>query len=286
MRGVPVEVVRKDIKNLHLGVYPPTGRVRVAVPLRLDDEAVRLAVISRLGWIRRQQDGFERQDRQSQREMITGESHYYLGRRYRLDVIEHDGSAAVTLRNNTTLELRVRPGTSRDKREAVLHRWYRHRLREQIPRLIATWEPEIGVTVAKCGIKKMKTRWGTCNTDARRIWLNLELAKKPASCLEYILVHEMVHLLERNHNDRFRAYMEAGRADQKYAGRPTRGPTSFGTVAPGQAGVIGRRTFPPRRSALASSPDSQTAGARLRFREGQARGRAAPGSGPMKSAEG
>ncbi len=208
MQGIPVEVVRKDIKNLHLGVYPPEGRVRVAAPLRLDDEAVRLAVISRLKWIHRQQDGFERQDRQSQREMVTGESHYVQGRRYLLNVIEHEGPAVICLPNNKTLELRVPPGTSRDKREAVLHQWYRQRLREQIPQLIAKWEPEIGVTVAEWSIKKMKTRWGTCNIDARRIWLNLELAKKPASCLEYILVHEMVHLLERHHNERFKQLMD------------------------------------------------------------------------------
>jgi len=208
VRGIPVEVVRKDIKNLHLGVYPPDGRVRVAVPLRLDDETVRLAVISRLKWIRRQQDAFECQDRQSQREMVTGESHYVEGRRYRLSVLEHEGPAVVCLPNNKALELRVPPGTSRDRREAVLHRWYRQRLREQIPQLIAKWEPEIGVTVAEWSIKKMKTRWGTCNIDARRLWLNLELAKKPASCLEYILVHEMVHLLERHHNERFKQLMD------------------------------------------------------------------------------
>ena len=208
VRGIPVEVVRKEIKNLHLGVYPPNGRVRVAVPMLLDDDAVRLAVISRLGWIRRQQDGFEEQSRQSQREMITGESHYIEGRRYRLNVIEHDGPAAVSLSNNTTMALRVRPGTSREKREALLQRWYRERLREQIPKLIAKWAPRIGVTVADWGIKKMKTRWGSCSIDARRIWLNLELAKKPASCLEYIVVHEMVHLLERRHNDRFRSLMD------------------------------------------------------------------------------
>ncbi len=209
MQGIPVEVVRKDIKNLHLGVYPPEGRVRIAVPLRLDDEAIRLAVISRLKWIRRQQDSFERQERQSEREMITGESHYVEGRRYRLDVIEHEGPAAVCLRNNTTLELRVRPGTSREKREAVLHHWYRQRLREQVPQLIAKWEPEIGVTVAEWGIKKMKTRWGTCNIDAGRVWLNLELAKKPQVCLEYVLVHEMVHLLERKHSNRFKQLMDS-----------------------------------------------------------------------------
>ena len=203
VRGTRVEVVRKDIKNLHVGVYPPSGRVRVAAPLRLDDDAVRVAVISRLGWIRRQQAEFEQQDRQSQREFVTGESHYFEGRRYRLDVIEFDGRPMVRLLNNTTMTLRVRPGTDRDTREAVLHRWYRCHLRTRVPALLAKWEPKVGVQVDEVRIKKMKTRWGSCNKDARRIWLNLELVKKQASCLEYIVVHEMVHLIERSHNDRF-----------------------------------------------------------------------------------
>lgn len=206
--GIPVEIVRKDIKNLHLGVYPPNGRVRAAVPLRLDDDDVRLAVIARLGWIRRQQQRFKQQDRQSEREMVTGESHYFQGRRYLLDVIEQGGPPAVRLRNNRTMELRVRPGSDREKREFVLHRWRRQQLREQISSLIAEWEPKIGVEVAEWGIKKMKTRWGSCNIEARRIWLNLELAKKSPSCLEYILVHEMVHILERHHNERFRGLMD------------------------------------------------------------------------------
>lgn len=204
VQGVAVEVVRKDIKNLHLGVYPPAGRVRVAAPLRLDDEAVRLAVVSRLGWIRRQRRRFEQQERQSQRELVSGESHYVEGRRYRLKVLEHDGPTRVTLSNNTTLALRVHRDAGTAKREEALNQWYRQRLRKQIPSLIEKWEPKIGVKLASWGIKRMKTRWGTCNADARRIWLNLELAKKPASCLEYILVHEMIHLLERQHTERFR----------------------------------------------------------------------------------
>ncbi len=208
MNGLQVEVVRKDIKNLHLAVYPPQGRVRIAVPLRLDDEAVRLAVVSRLGWVHRKRAILQEQERQSEREMITGESHYVEGHRYRLDVIEQGGPSSVKLRNNGTLELRVRTGIGREKREAIIHRWYRRRLRERIPEVIAKWEPLIGVRVADWGIKKMKTRWGTCNITARRIWLNLELAKKPSSCLEYIIVHEMVHFLEWHHNDRFREYMD------------------------------------------------------------------------------
>jgi len=203
-----VEVVRKDIRNLHLAVYPPHGRVRVAVPLRTTDETVRLAVISRLGWIRKQQRSLEQQERQSQREMVSGESHFVQGRRYRLDVIEQVGVRSAIVRRGKTLELRVPPGHSRDQREALLQQWYRQLLRDRIPELLEKWEPVIGVQVANCGIRRMKTKWGTCNIEARRIWLNLELAKKPPACLEYILVHEMVHLLERHHNDRFVAYMD------------------------------------------------------------------------------
>lgn len=208
VQGTPVEIVRKDIKNLHVGVYPPSGRVRVAAPLRLDDEAVRLAVISRLKWIRRQQAGFEQQDRQSEREFVTGESHYFEGRRYRLGVIECEGRPTIRLLNNTTMELCVRSGADRDAREAVLHQWYRRQLCERLPVLLASWERKVGVTVDDVRVKKMKTLWGSCTVEAKRIWINLELAKKPSSCLEYILVHEMVHLIERNHNDRFRDLMD------------------------------------------------------------------------------
>ena len=208
VNGIPVEVVRKPIKNMHLGVYPPEGRVRVAVPLSIDDEAVRLAVISKLGWIRRHQKTFADQPRQSQREMISGESHYFRGRRYRLRLLEHEGPARVTRTGNRTLTMHVRPGTPREKREQVLNDWYRHHLKALLPDLIARWEPVVGVQVADWGVKKMKTRWGSCNTQECRVWLNLELAKKPPHCLEYVLVHEMVHLLERHHNDRFTALMD------------------------------------------------------------------------------
>ena len=208
IRGIEVEIVRKDIKHLHLGVYPPEGRVRVAAPLRLDDEAVRLAVISRLAWIRRRQAEFEGQDRQSRREFVTGESHYFEGRRYRLDVIESTGPTGIRLRDNAWMEMRARPSTDRDAREALLYRWYRARLRERIPEMVAKWESRIGVTVAEWRIRRMRTRWGTCNPEAGRIWLNSELAKKPVSCLEYVVVHEMIHLLERGHTERFRGILD------------------------------------------------------------------------------
>lgn len=208
VRGSVVEIVRKDIKNLHLGVYPPNGRVRVAAPLHLNDDAVRAAVVSRLAWIRKKQAEFEKQVRQSLREFVSGESHYYRGRRFRLQVSECDGPPAVRLLNNTRMEIRVRPSTDRNAREAVLHRWYRRQLRNQVLSLKTEWEHRVGVTVNDIRIKRMKTLWGSCNIEAKRIWLNLELAKKPASCLVYILVHEMVHLIERRHNDRFRDLMD------------------------------------------------------------------------------
>ena len=206
--NIQVEVVRKAIKNLHIAVYPPEGRVRVAVPLQVTNENVRLAVISKLSWIKKQQAKFQSQDRQSKREMVSGESHYFQGRRYLLEVIERYGRHEVKIKNNSWLTLYVQPGTSTLNKKAVLHEWYRQHLKKRIPDLIAQWEPVIGEKVLHWGVKKMKTKWGTCNVDARRIWINLELAKKPPECLEYILVHEMAHLLERRHNERFKTYMD------------------------------------------------------------------------------
>lgn len=210
--GIQVEIVRKDIKNLHLGVYPPHGRVRAAVPLRLDDEAVRLALVSRLAWIRRQRRAFSEQERQSEREMVSGETHYVEGRRYRLEVELHDGPAQVELRSRS-LVLRIRAQLSPDHRFAMLERWYRARLRDQVPRLVEHWSKRLGVEAPDWGIKKMKTRWGTCNQAAGRIWLNLELAKKPVQCLEYIVVHELLHLQERHHNERFASLMDQSLPD-------------------------------------------------------------------------
>lgn len=206
--GLAVQIVRKDIKNLHLGVYPPNGRVRVATPLGVSDDAVRLAVIGKLGWIKKQQAKFAAQPRQTEREMVSGESHYYLGRRYRLRVVERDGPNGVELRNRTTLELHVRSECGAKEREQVLRRWYRKHLRELVPTLLDKWEATLGVRAASVGIRKMKTKWGASNVDARRIWLNLELAKKPVQCIEYLIVHELTHLIERHHNDRFVSLMD------------------------------------------------------------------------------
>ena len=209
VRGIAVHVVRKRIKHMHIGVYPPDGRVRVSVPLSVDDDSVRLAVISRLRWIRARRAKFAAQERQTPREFVSGESHYFEGRRYRLDVVERAAPPTVILLNNKWLRLQVRPGANRDAREATLDKWYRRGLRDKLPALLDKWQPIVGERAAEVRIKKMKTRWGSCNPEARRIWLNLELAKKPPACVEYVLAHELVHLIERRHNDRFRELMDA-----------------------------------------------------------------------------
>lgn len=203
-----IDVVRKDIKNLHLAVYPPNGRVRIATPTRLDDEAVRLFAISKLSWIKRQQKKFENQDRQTKREFVSGESHYFEGNRYLLNVIYHKSASKVVIKNKTHIDLYVRTGSDLEQRERVMMKWYREKLKEKIPVLIEKWQIKIGVQVNSWEVKQMKTKWGTCNAKAKRIWINLELAKKPTHCLEYIIVHELIHLLERHHNERFIALMD------------------------------------------------------------------------------
>jgi len=206
--GIKVEVVRKDIKNLHLGVYPPNGRVRVAAPLVVSDEAVRLAIIDKLGWIKRQRAKFAEQPRQSQREMVNGESVWFLGQRYRLKVMERDAAPAVRTKGLHILELSVRPGTTVERRREILDAWYRKRLREVVSEMIEVWEPRLGVSASEWGIKSMRTKWGSCNNQARRLWINLEMAKKPLECIEYIVVHELIHLIERLHSERFHQILQ------------------------------------------------------------------------------
>mgnify|MGYP000146117082 FL=1 len=201
-----VEVVLKDIKNIHLSVYPPNGRVRIAAPIRMDLETIKLYTISKLSWIKQQQKKILSQPREAKREYITQESHYYLGKRYLLKIIEEEAKPKVILKHKHII-LHIRPNTDTEKRKEILDDWYRECLRNEVVKLVEKWEPIIDVNVSDIGIKKMKTKWGTCNIEAKRIWLNLELMKKPINCIEYIVVHEMIHLLERNHNQRFIAFM-------------------------------------------------------------------------------
>lgn len=204
--AITIDVELKDIKNVHLSVYPPKGRVRIAAPLRMNLDTIRIYAISKLSWIKTQQKKFQSQVREAPREFLSKEGHYYLGNRYLLKVIEHNAPPEINIKHKT-IELRVRPNTDLEKRKAIMDEWYRVQLKEMVPVVIAKWEKTMGVSLNEFAIKKMKTKWGTCNREAKRIWLNLELAKKPFHCIEYIIVHELVHLLERNHNERFVAYM-------------------------------------------------------------------------------
>jgi predicted metal-dependent hydrolase len=205
--GISVDVVFKDIKNVHLSVYPPTGRVRISAPSRMSMDTIRVFAISKLGWIRQQQQKLQGQDREPPREYLDRESHYLWGRRYLLKVIEADESPSMEIKHSRLL-LRVRPGTAEEKKQALMDAWYREHLKAAVPELIAKWEPILGVHVERFFVQRMKTKWGGCNAEKRTIRLNTELAKKPKECLEYIVVHELVHLLERRHADRFAELMD------------------------------------------------------------------------------
>lgn len=208
VRNIKIDVIKKDIKNLHLAVYPPTGRVRIAVPLETNDEQVRLFAVSKLSWIKKYRKKFAEQKRQTKREYVSGESHYFEGRRYLLNVIYHNEKPKVEIKDKTHIDLYVREGSDKEKREKVLTEWYRERLKENIPPLIEKWTKKIGVELKDWQVKKMRTKWGTCSVEDKRIWLNLELAKKPIHCLNYIVVHELVHFIERHHNNRYISLMD------------------------------------------------------------------------------
>lgn len=206
--NITIDVVRKNIKNLHLGVYPPSGRVRIAAPLNVTDDSIRLFAISKLSWIKRNQQKFAGQERIPPREYKQRESHYFQGRRYLLNIVESEATPKVVLRNKKFIELHVKPNTPTIKKHEILTQWYRVQLKKQIPPLIEKWEQILGVKVADWQVRQMKTKWGSCSIEEKRIWINLELGKKPEQCLEYIIMHEMVHLLERHHNERFLYYMD------------------------------------------------------------------------------
>lgn len=206
--NLEIDIVRKDIKNMHLAVYPPTGRIRLSAPERTDAEVVRLFAISKLSWIKKHVKNFSEQPRESKRQFVTGESHYFMGNRYLLKIIEHDGYSKVEQTGTKQLLLKAKKGSSKEERALVIKEWYRKELKQIIPELINKWEKIIGVESNSWGVKQMRTKWGACNIEEKRIWLNLELAKKPPICIEYIIVHELIHLLERHHNDKFVRYMD------------------------------------------------------------------------------
>jgi predicted metal-dependent hydrolase len=204
---IAVDVMLKDIKNIHLSVLPPMGRVRISAPKRMRLDTVRVFAISKLDWIKRQQRKLREQERETPREYLDRESHYVWGKRYLLKTVEEHAEPKVVLKHSNMI-LRVGSGTNSEAKQAVVAQWYRDQIRAAVPDLIAKWEPMLGVKVKRIFVQKMKTKWGSCNASARSIRLNTDLAKKSRECLEYIVVHEMVHLLERHHNDRFKEYMD------------------------------------------------------------------------------
>jgi predicted metal-dependent hydrolase len=204
---ITADVVLKDIKNIHLSVYPPSGRVRISAPSRMRLDTIRVFAVSKLSWIKQQQKKLQEQEREPPREYLNRESHYLWGKRYLLRMIEGNEAPSVDLTHSRML-LRVRPGTNDKKKHAIVEAWYRRQLKEAVLPLIARWEPLMRVKVERFFVRRMKTKWGSCNHSARTIRLNTELAKKPRECLEYIVVHEMTHVLEPTHNARFVTLMD------------------------------------------------------------------------------
>lgn len=205
--NIEIEIQKKNIKNLHLSVLPPQGKVRVSAPKNMNNQAIRTFVITKIGWIRQQQDKFKNQPRQYEREYVSGESVYLWGQRYRLEVVYSNVCNEIKL-NGDRLIFQVREASTVKQRAKVINDWYRENLKKAIPQLLEKWEKIIGVIDNDCRVKNMKTRWGTCNVKDKRIWLNLQLAKKYPRCLEYVIVHELVHLLEKKHNKIFIDYMD------------------------------------------------------------------------------
>jgi predicted metal-dependent hydrolase len=201
--AIPVDVVLKDIKNIHLSVYPPAGAVRISAPSRMSLDTIRVFAISKLGWIKQQQSKLRDQERETPREYLDRESHYVWGRRYLLQVVGCDAPPSVELKH-TRMVLRLRPGADDARKRAVVEDWYRAEIKKVAAPLIAKWEPVLGVKVDRLFVQRMKTRWGSCNTTTRSIRLNTDLAKKPLDCLEYIVVHEMAHLIVRRHDETVR----------------------------------------------------------------------------------
>jgi predicted metal-dependent hydrolase len=204
-----IDVVRKNIKHMHLSVHPPDGKVRISAPKRIDDEAVRSFAVSKLKWIKRHRARLKKQKHPLPLKYLSGESHYFRGKRYVLNVIYLSPPLPNKVKiRGEYLDLSIRKGSRREQRRRVLTEWYREQLKNEIPNLMKKWERKIGVRASDWGVRQMKTKWGSCNVTAKRIWLNLKLAKKPPRCLEYIMVHELVHFLEPSHNSKFKAYMD------------------------------------------------------------------------------
>jgi predicted metal-dependent hydrolase len=205
--GIEIEIVKKDIKNMHLNVMPPLGRVRISAPYGTSDDAINLFAVKKISWIKKQVEKFKCQQRQTEREYITGESHYLWGRRYKLEIRYSNKGNSIEVKGNKMI-LTVREKSTRQQRESYVNEWYRAELKDKLPPLVKKWEENMGVKANAVTVKNMLTRWGTCNPETKRILVNLQLAKKPVKCLEYIVIHELVHLREKTHSNRFAEHMD------------------------------------------------------------------------------
>lgn len=205
--SIEISITRKKIKTLRLTVHPPDGRVRISSPLKASDDYVKKFALSRIEWIKKQQEKFQLQEKLPSCRYVSGENHFFRGKLYILDVRYKEKKPRVFL-NGNILNLHARPGSSVEKRRKILYDWYRSELKKQIPLMIEKWSLIVGETPLEWRVKNMKTRWGTCNTRAKRIWISLKLAEKSDKCLEYVVVHEMVHLLEGGHRKPFIYHMD------------------------------------------------------------------------------
>ncbi len=205
--NISVEVEWKNIKNVHLTIYPPNARVHVSAPIGMTEEAVRLFLVTKIPWISQRISQILNQSRQTPREYVSGENHYFKGHRYRLKVLYHNAPAKVEIQGNEYIKLYVREGVTEERRAEVLREWYRSELKLILHTLITQWEKTLEVTVNKWEVKQMKTLWGSCNHHTRNIIFNLELIKKPLSCIEYIVVHELLHIRVRLHNEEYTALL-------------------------------------------------------------------------------
>lgn len=205
--GIDICAEKKRIKNMYIRVIPPDGNVRITAPMAAADDTIRMFAVSRIAWIKKQRQKFLEQPRQAERRFVTGESYYLWGKRYRLDVVYSNIRNDVSI-SGQKIVLQVRKNSTTQRRARVMDEWYREVLKKAIPPIFAKCERLVGVKANEWQVKNMKTKWGTCNLQAKRIWLNLQLVKKTPECLEYIIVHELVHLLEKSHNDVFKGYMD------------------------------------------------------------------------------
>lgn len=204
---IPISLTLKDVKNVHLSVHPPDGNVTLVAPVSTRPDVARAYAISKLSWIRQQQQQFTEQARETPRQYIERESHYLWGRRYLLSVVERNAKPSISL-GHKRITLYIRPHTDTAQRATIFHSWHKSLLHEAIPPLIEKWEAKLGVSVSQYFLQRMKTKWGSCNHREKNIRLNTELVKKPKDLLEYVIVHELVHLLEPNHSDRFIAILD------------------------------------------------------------------------------